>query len=261
MRARAAWLAVAIALGAGGAAADPKPTAVDIKPLRGRLLVLQDARGGTYVLVPGPDGPVYYGTDGTLYEQLVQSGGADGSAGTWQVGVWAPRVPVMRPGVIARRANGTYHRYCGMDDANDIELTERTGDRAHQVLDHSRFLTTASVRVPRLLARDDDGVYYYVDMIRAVYGGRGFRLLVGRKGALKPLPLRDLNSDSAGDVFLTSSGQLRLVHDPDSGRDTATWVHGDHHTALVVLDPGPNSPLIYRDLGVYSSTGMLCEDL
>jgi len=174
MRARG-WSALAVlslmVLGSGTASAEPKPKPVDIKPIRDKLVVLQDADGGTYVVLPGRDGRVFYGAKGkakNVYEQVVIGRSSDASAGSWDVSLWAPRVPNVQPGSVGRKADGTHFRYCGGD--NTTTLTELIGDKAKAVLDKSAFFTSAMIRRPHLLARDDGGVYYYVDVIRNEYG-------------------------------------------------------------------------------------------
>jgi hypothetical protein len=193
-----------------------------------------------------------------VYEQIVIGQGSDGSAGTWEMSVWAPRVPNIQPGSVGRKADGTYFRYCGGD--NKSPLTELTGDKAKAVLDKSSFLTSAMIRRPHLLARDDGGVYYYVDVIRNQYGGKGFRVFIGKKGAMKQKPLTDIASDTAGDVFATKTGDLRIVNDTDAA-GTVTWVKGQKHVTLRKLDVDANSRLIFKDLGVYSFTGTICENI
>ena len=47
-------------------------------------------------------------------------------------------------------------------------------------------------------------------------------MFVGKKGAMKQLPLTDVASDTAGEVFATKTGDLRLVaiaeRDADASR-------------------------------------------
>jgi hypothetical protein len=119
----------------------------------------------------------------------------------------------------------------------------------------------AIVHVPHLLARDDSGVYYYVDRIAKVYGGKGYRVFVGKKGAMKQMPLTDVASDSAGEVFSTKSGDLRLVRHNEGNKDTMTWVKGEKRLDLVFLDPDVNSVVIYKDLGIYTFLGTLCDNV
>ena len=251
MGARACWvLAVAWS---SIAAAEPKPAPVDVKPYRAELLVFADARGGTYVVRPGSEPHVFFSTGKAFYEQVVIGRSADGDA--WGISTWAPRVAKIQPGEVRRKQDGTFAKFCG-----DVEtgLTQLPADKAKQILDKATFLSTPLIHKPHLLGRDDSGVYYYVDMIREQYGGKGFRVFIGKKGAMKQLPLSDVASDSAGEVFSTKTGDLRLVH--DDAKTTAVWIRGDKKQELVVLDPDANSSMIFKDLGVYDFIGTICDD-
>jgi hypothetical protein len=86
-------------------------------------------------------------------------------------------------------------------------------------------------------------------------------VFVGRKGAMKPKPLTDVASDTAGDVFATKTGDLRIVRDTSEGKSTVTWIKGEKRIELVTLDLDANSQLIFKDLGVYGFTGSICESL
>jgi hypothetical protein len=263
MRARGWWVAIVLAV-ATSAAADPKPKPVDIKPIRDQLIVLTDADGGIYIAQPGKDARLFFGVGGknkNVYEQIVISRSSDGTTGAWDVGVWAPRISGVRPGTVGRQRDGTYIRWCGGDEK--LPLTEVTGDKAKTVLDKSVFLSSAMIRRPHLLARDDAAVYYYVDVIRDQYGGKGYRVFIGKKGAMKQKPLTDVASDTAGDVFATKTGDLRIVRDTssDDGKNTVTWVKGEKRQQLFWLDVNANSSLIFKDLGIYGFTGSICESI
>ena len=264
MRARG-WSALAvlslIVTGSGSAAAEPKPKPVDMKSVKDKLVVLQDGDGGTYVALPGSDGRLFYGGSAKLkklYEQIIIARSSNGSEGSWDLSVWAPRIPNIQPGSVGRMADGSFRRYCGGD--RTTPLSEVTGDKAKAILDKWTFLSSAMIRRPHLLARDDGGVYYYVDVIRNEYGGKGYRVFIGKKGAMKQKPLTDIASDTAGDVFATKTGDLRIVNDTDSDGSTVTWVKGEKRITLRKLDLDANSPLIFKDLGVYSFTGTICEN-
>jgi hypothetical protein len=162
-------------------------------------------------------------------------------------------------GDLTHKKDGTYQKACrGKDDA---VLTELSGDKAKAILDKTAFLTSAIIRVPHLLARDDSGVYYYVDRLAKIYGGKGYRVFVGKKGAMKQMPLTDVASDSAGDVFSTKSGDLRLVRNSESNKETTTWVKGEKRTELVFLDTDVNSVVIFKDLGIYTFLGTWCDNI
>ena len=242
---------------------DPKPQAIDIKPFKDKLQIYVDAKGGTYAVLHEPDQVkrVFYGASAkTLYAQIIIGGGADGDA--WNISTWAPRVRELRPGSISRLHDGTVMKQCdGLDEA---ALTLLTGDKAKAVIDKAQFMSPAMMRHAYLLARDDNGVYYYVDAIRGGgedYHGRVHRGIVGRKGAMKQMPLTDMASDSAGDVFSTKTGSLRLVRNRDSEKITTMWVKGDKRSELVWLDLDVNSHLIYSDLGIYTFLGTICDGL
>jgi hypothetical protein len=55
-------------------------------------------------------------------------------------------------------------------------------------------------------------------------------------------------SDSAGDVFATKSGELKLV----LGKKEASWVQGKKAKDLILLPLEDNVQLIYSELGVYT---------
>ena len=254
----------AIAAGAV-AGADPKPSAVDIKPIKDKLIVLADAQGGIYVAYWDPDhkaSTVFFGAakTKTLYQQVLVGASQNGDA--WDLDTWAPRLKDMHPAAVRHLDNGTYQRYCSSED--DAGLTQLTGDKAKAVLDGYQFLSSPIVHIPHLLARDDSGVYYYVDTIAKQYGGNGYRVFVGKRGALKQVPLTDVATDSGGEVFSTKSGDLRIVSDASSAdvpKMRVTFIRGDKRSDLVYLDLDVNSRLIFKDLGIYDFIGTLCDNV
>jgi hypothetical protein len=261
MRARGWVVAGVLGVGVATAGAEPKPTPVDIKGIKSKLVVLQDALGGTYVVLPigsGVSGQVFYGPGKTLYTQVVIGGSRDDAS--WTISTWAPRIADIRPGTIQFKADGTYFKSC--DGKDDAELGVITGDKAKVVLDKYAFVTSGIIHVPHLFARDDTGVYYYVDRLAKAYGGNGYRVFVGRKGAMKAMSLTDVASDSVGQVFSTRTGDLRLVRTTeDSAKAGTTWIKGEKRTELIKLDVDVNSPVIFRELGIYKFTGTICDNI
>jgi hypothetical protein len=241
------------------ASAEPKPTVVDIKPFRADLLVFKDASGGTYVVRhTESESRLFFGTGKTLYEQRIVGRSRNGDA--WSLNTWAPRLAGIRPAYFDRKTDGTFQKSC--DGKDDAVLTQLTGDKAKAVLDGSQFMTEALLRRPHLLARDDAGIYYYIDRLAAAYGGKGYRVFVGKKGAMKQLSLTDVASDSAGEVFSTKTGDLRLSTVQEQGVPTkAVWIKGEKRTELISLDVDANSPVIFSELGVYKFIGTLCENV
>src|SRR6185295_17000847 len=102
-------------LGAGAtAAADPAPKPVDIKALKAKPIVLQDATGGTYVVFRDPDeAKVFYGPNAkAVYEQVIIGSSSEGE-GRWEYNTWAPRVAEgPHLGSIERKKDGTFQKSC-----------------------------------------------------------------------------------------------------------------------------------------------------
>lgn len=243
----------------GAALAEPKPKPVDIKPYKDKAQVFQDAHGGIYVVAHDQPMVVFYGTGKILYEQRIAGSGSDGSNGTWSVSVVTPRLTELHNGSIDRKSDGTYQKSC--DGKDDAVLAELTGDKAKAVLEKSQFLTSAMLYVPVVAARDDTGVYYYVDRLAMQYGGKGYRVFIGKKGAMKLTPLTDVAVDSAGEVYATKTGDLRLVHGNDKVQAGLQWIKGGKSMALIQLDLDVNSALIFSDFGVYSFLGTICDNV
>ena len=243
----------------GAALAEPKPKPVDIKAYKDKAQVFQDAHGGTYVVAHDDPMVVFYGTGKILYQQRLAGSGSDGSTGTWSVTVVTPRLSDLHNGSIDRKPDGTYQKWC--DGKDDAVLAELTGDKAKAVLEKSQFLTSAMLYVPVLAARDDTGVYYYVDRLAKEYGGKGYRVFIGKKGAMKLMPLTDVAVDSAGEVYATKTGDLRLVHGSDRTQPVAQWIKSGKPMLLTQLDLDVNSALIFSDFGVYSFLGTICDNV
>lgn len=258
MRARGWAIALAMMLSSEVALAEPKPKPIDIKPFRDKLQGFVDGKGGLYFIAWLDDERrVFYGANPKqVYEQRHVRRSTNGAQ--WSVTVDAPRLPEDRPAYISRKEDGTFSRSCEADEA---ALTELTGDKLKTAIDKAQFLTTALMWTPVVLARDNTGTYYYADKLVPEYGGKGFRVFVGKRGAMKLTPLADVASDSAGEVFATKNGELRLVH-MDGEPSTAEWARGSGEPLkLTVLSSYVNAKLIYNDLGVYSFLGTLCDNI
>ena len=114
---------------------------------------------------------------------------------------------------------------------------------------------------PYALARDNTGVYYYVDRgydEEDPTAPKNFRLFVGQRGNLKQQKMTNVVSDSQGDIFSTKTGSLRLI----LNKNESSWVEGKKQTKLVIVPVEDNLPMIYGELGVYSGErlGTPCDD-
>jgi hypothetical protein len=228
---------------------------VDISKAKADLVVLTDDDGETYVMSGTwtDEHHVFYGDGKTMYALRVYGGGADGTTGRIDFSFWSPRASGNAS--IGRTDKGEYRLECG----DEVFALKKAPDAvARKVLDTAAFKRPLWKRQAQFLARDDSGNYYYVDRMRDDYGGKAHRIFAGPKGGMKELPMTNVVSDSAGEIYATRRGELRFITDNQS----ATWIKGAAKTRLTRIPVEDNVRLIYGDLGVYEGTlGTPCDDM
>lgn len=241
------------------AKADPTPDepAVDIAAVKDKLAILTDGKKHYVALIPFDDGGwthVYYGDGKTFHALRVIGSGASGRE-SFDLTFWEPRVKARYQASLEFRA-GKYGVQC---DTRKTELAALPRAEADALIAGATFHAPLWRFRAFALARDDRGTYYYVDRQREPEDSLNFRLYAGPRGAVKPLKMVNVVSDSEGQIFSTKSGDLRLVLD----RHEAAWVKGKARTTLVPLPIEDNAPLIYGDLGAYTGQrlGTPCDDL
>lgn len=253
-----ALLAVASTASADKKRVDAKPTPIDIKPVIDKLAVYKDETG-SYVVSPRgnaiPDNAeqwVFFGDGKTMYRQQII--GSLSNNGTYEWTVWSPRVKGITHAEIDLDPKGLWVS-CNAKEHRALAMLN--ADEAKTLLARATFLPPLWQRQSHFLARDEDGVYYFVDQLAEEYGGKGYRVFAGQKGAMKELAMTNVVSDSAGDVFATRTGELRIIT-TDDGK--AFWKKGGKKTELIKLDLWQNRYLIYRELGIYGKLGTVCDD-
>jgi hypothetical protein len=196
----------------------------------------------------------WYGDGKNFYRLRVRGGGADGSEGTWNLSLWEPRTPNANASLDYRDRKVKVG--CG---ERNTELATLKAEDADKLLEGATFYTYRWTRQPYLLARDERGNYYFVDMLRDVDGKKDMKLYIGPRGKLKVQQMTNIVSDSMGDIFSTKSGELRLV----ANNDELKWVQGKDAQKLTRVPIDDNHVLIYTDLGVYERMplGTPCDDL
>ncbi|MFT7621837.1 MAG: hypothetical protein ACI9WU_001002, partial [Myxococcota bacterium] len=143
-------------------------------------------------------------------------------------------------------------------DDRTTTLSEVSGDKRRLLLGTARFMDRKWQRRSYALARDDFGTYFFVDRGREP-DSRDFRIFVGPRGAVKLQKMKNIVYDSAGAIFTTSQGQLRLVlNDKD-----ARWIKKGKTVGLTYLPLSKNRYLIHAELGMYTEErlGTPCDDL
>ncbi len=113
--------------------------------------------------------------------------------------------------------------------------------------------------VPYALLRDTKGNYYLVERGFKPEEEKVFRVHVGPKGALKRQEMKDIVSDSEGQIFSTKKGELRLLVDR---QQAPLWIESKKKVELRPVPITENLPLIYNELGVYTGAklGTPCDD-
>ena len=145
---------------------------------------------------------------------------------------------------------------CGDRESN---WTLLPADRALAILTSAESRPAPFDREPYALARDRRGTYYYVDRGNTEATRRDFRVYKGARGRMQQLEMRDIVSDSEGEIFSTSSGDLRLVVDNDEG---AQWIRRARPQELRRVPVQDNYRLIMSELGIYSGQRfeLPCDD-
>jgi hypothetical protein len=255
---RLAWAALLLLVPLSAGADDE---VIDIGIYKEKMRVLTDGKGHYVALLPftisdGPDsGYLFYGDGKTMYAQRRYGGGRSGNE-TFETSFWEPRARAGHMAQLAYR-DKAYRLQC---EDRTTELTRVADDEARRILDGAVWKKPRWKRKAYALARDNSGVYYFVDKAREPDDSKDFRVFRGPKGAVKPLKMVNVVSDSEGDIFETKAGKLRLVLDK---RETV-WLEGKKKAVkLTPLDVGDNHVLVYNELGVYAgeALGTPCDDL
>jgi hypothetical protein len=226
--------------------------AADISAIKAELVVLTDGQGHFLVVQPKASGELYYGDGKQFFEQRVYSSGSNGK-GNISMRYWDPR---SRPGgADLDKKEDVWRITC---DKRETVFNALPSKDASKILDSAGFYKTLWKHQAYALSRDDHGTYYYVDRMRDEFGGKGFRLWVGQRGAMVPQQMTNIVSDSEGDIFATKKGDLRLILD----RKDARWVKGKKKTELTYVPVVDNAYMIYAELGVYvERMGTPCDDM
>lgn len=140
-----------------------------------------------------------------------------------------------------------------------IELQRFESEDKVELLQSATFEPIPDAREPYALARDKRGTYYYVDRGATPATAKDYRLYVGPPGRAKLQQMKDIVSDSEGEIFASQSGALKLY----LGKDKAEWVSRGRKRDLLRVPVGDNYPLIYNRLGVYLGQRLYtpCDDL
>jgi hypothetical protein len=235
----------------------PAEELIDVSANKAKLKVLSDGKSHYVAIEPFGSSfeGFFYSSDGkTFYQQRVSGGGSSGTESFDKI-FWDPRRQQPYQGSISFR-DKKYDVQC---EERHSELKELPAADATKLVDAAKFYKSRWKRMAYALARDNTGKYYYVDKLREPENNKNFRLWVGPKGAMKAQKMTNVVSDSAGDIFATKTGELRLV----LNKNESLWQESEKKVKLISLPIDDNHQMIYSELGVYTGEklGTPCDDL
>ncbi|WP_395846860.1 hypothetical protein [Cystobacter fuscus] len=140
-----------------------------------------------------------------------------------------------------------------------IPFTWVDGEQKETLVSKATFEPNPQKYVPYALLRDQKGRYYLVERGFKKEEERNFRVSIGPKGNLQVQKMKDVVSDSKGEIFSTKRGELRLVVEKEQ---PSLWIENKKKTELRPVPVEENMPLIYNELGVYTGArlGTPCDD-
>ncbi len=150
---------------------------------------------------------------------------------------------------------GTCEVTCG---THTTALNLLPNDEMQSFVEGVEVVKAEPPRIPHALARDRRGIYYLVDRSQEPGRERDFRLYVGPLGNLKRQSMRNVVSDSEGEIFSSKAGELRFI----LGAEDALWITGKRQRKLLKVPIEDNWNMIYNRLGVYfgAKLGNPCDD-
>jgi len=232
-----------------------EPEKLDVSDKKAAMRVYTDGKKHYVVTAHEKDKVMpesaYWGDGKSFYK--LRSPGGGGDRDSWSMTLWEPRMEHARASLNFKEGNMSVECL-----ERKTPLTQLKTDEAKALIDGAAFFSPRWQRMPYLLARDDKGTYYFVDMQRDVPGKKDLKLYIGQRGKLKVQPMTNIVSDSMGDIFSTKTGELRLV----ANNDELKWVAGKADVKLTRVPVDDNHVLIYTDLGVYEGMplGTPCDD-
>jgi hypothetical protein len=212
--------------------------------VRARMVVLTDGKGAfaAYDRQQGTWDPVYFGEATRLWALRVVGGGSDGE-GNFSRTFWEPRAKARWQASFERKG-GAHTLQCGDKVTAFVPASEAEAARIRK---EAVLFDAPWARRAGSLARDSAGTYLYVDVSRLENTEPEPRLYVGRKGAMRFVPLQDAIVDEAGELYVAEEGRLSL---PRAG--PAEWITPSGKTPLAPLVVEDQAAFIYGSLGVYA---------
>lgn len=245
----------------------PDADPADAKAARDVGSVLTDGKGH-YIVFTGPDPDpaegsndvrkIFYGDGTSLF--LVETGEFLWSAGVSAWSISDPRIGHESWRSSLRRTQGVYTMTCRTKETV-TPLRPLAPADARKLLAKAAFKELRMDRRAFALGRDGT-TYYYVDVARRSEVNTDFRAYAGKRGAMKRLRIKRIDTDTAGVVLTAKEGTLQITIEK---KVTALrWgAKPSKQVDLSLVPTDKNLELIYSDLGVYAGKpfGVPCDDM
>jgi hypothetical protein len=231
--------------------------AIDVSAIRDQFRVFQAESGQILVFVPfGEKEMIFWGSPQGVLNQQQARGYFFRPPEVFDYSMVDRRYSRNGYSLIFR--NGAYFAECGEDKLPLQAIDEETG---REMLDGARFLGPHWKRHAHFLARDNYGVYYFVD--KALRHDdippdeSTYRVYIGWKTEMLLSPLSLVAQDSVGEVYGMTNGNRRIVINDHKGR----FFDGDEVRELHTLDLFVDFHLMYIKGGVYGEVkqGTPCD--
>lgn len=214
-----------------------------------KLVFATDGKGNYVASEPSLSGKMVAGTTKGLFLQRVFGGGTDGKGG-FDLSFWDPRG---RNNSFQREGN-TFELRCG---DKTVSLKPVSATQVKRLFAKTPLNDVRWQRSAHVLARDEEGIYYFVDRPRDEKAEQDYRIYVGQRGKVSVYAAQLLASDAAGEIFQFGGSRISV-----STRDGKAEIrHGEVVRPLIYLDMQRHASLAYGALGAYKgeSLGTPCD--
>ena len=236
--------AILLTLATAKEPSSPKP--VDVSEVRDSLAAFELESGELFVAQLGQGFEyLFYGKAGQmLYRQ--EGPGYSGTSTDGFVSFTVRRNDRRYAGYQFVLKDQNYSVHCG---EQILPLKRLDPEAAKTALQDAKFVEAFWRRNAHFLARDDHGVYYFVD--RALGSDppmESYRVYMGWVGEVLQAPLKLIAKDTNGEVYGVPGSDQRLVVSAGSAR----FLDGEKTRELVVLNVKVDSDIIYGKKGIHA---------
>lgn len=234
-----------------------------------RGIVLKASKRHYVVIIPMRQLPSEAPQDSTLYKATIYFGDSKRlvrvNTDSWmsrpggeETGIIDARVLYS---AILKRSGDSYELRCAATFDGSSAYSTKLTPTDTTLLQKALVQPSPLMYQAYLLTRMSGTSYLYVD--RRGTEGTDYRLFIGKRGAMKRVPIKEITDDHEALILVTAKGTLTVTKSNAHTATTATFGSAKKPAALSLLSAHQNRKLIYRDLGVYTreATNHPCYEL